>query len=67
MTARGGKSRVRPHLFAPDPAVPVDQDGRHYCRTCGVAERDGDLRHTLPVMSERDAQERAAGESAGAE
>jgi hypothetical protein len=51
----------------PDPAVPVDQDGRHYCRTCGVAERDGDLRHTLPVMSERDAQERAAGESAGAE
>jgi hypothetical protein len=58
------KSRVKPHLFVPDPDVPVDQDGRHYCRDCGVAERDGDQRHTLPPAGDaQDEHRRRAGES----
>jgi hypothetical protein len=42
------KSKQRPHLFVVDSDVPPDLNGRRYCRDCGVAERDGDLRHTLP-------------------
>lgn len=59
-------TRLKPtgsqHLFTPDATLPPDQNGRQVCSTCHLVGRPGDAHHTLPVMSERDAQERAAGE-----
>jgi hypothetical protein len=55
------KPTGRPHLFVADPDVPPDQSGRATCR-CQLVGEPGDAHHTLPVMSERDVQERAAGE-----
>lgn len=56
------KSRVRPHLPDPDPAVPADQHGHLYCRRCGLALLDGDQRHTPPPAPAQDARGLAAGE-----
>jgi hypothetical protein len=53
--------RVCGGVFTPDPDLPADHNGRRTCR-CGLLGEPGDAHHTVPVMSERDAQERAAGE-----
>jgi hypothetical protein len=60
------KTKVRSHLFVPDPDVPADQNGRQACR-CGLIGEAGDARHTLPDRpAGADARELAAGESEGA-
>lgn len=46
MSAR--KTKVRPHLFVPDPDVPADQNGRRACATCHLIGEAGDTHHTLP-------------------
>lgn len=56
------KTKARPRLFVPDPGVPADQHGRRYCRDCGIAERDGDPRHTLPDAPEQAEHRRRTGE-----
>lgn len=58
---RAPKSRVRPHLFVPDPTVPADQNGRQVCR-CGLLGEAGDAHHTLPSVP-LDVQQLRAGES----
>lgn len=55
------KSKVRPHLPKPDPAIPPDTDGHTTCR-CGLLIVDGDARHTLPDAPAWDVQQRRAGE-----
>jgi hypothetical protein len=58
------KSRVRPHLFQPNPDLGVDHQGRHTC-ICGLTGVPGDAHHTLPDRPVADAQQRAAGETEG--
>jgi hypothetical protein len=54
------KPRVRPHIFAPDPDIPPDHNGRRTCR-CGLHGQAGDAHHTVPDVAV-DVQQRAAGE-----
>lgn len=55
------KPRLPPHLFAADPDVPPDHNGRHACR-CGLVGHPGDGHHTLPDAPTEDGQRLAAGE-----
>lgn len=58
------KTKVTPHLFAADPHTPADPvSGDEVCRTCHLVGRPGDAHHTLPDVSEPDAQTRAAGDN----
>jgi hypothetical protein len=54
-------AKLPPHLFAADPDVPPDHNGRGACR-CGLVGRPGDPHHTLPEAPAEDGQRLAAGE-----
>jgi hypothetical protein len=55
------KTKVPPHVFTADPAVPPDQQGRHACSRCHLIGEAGDSHHTMPAAV-ADGQSRAAGE-----
>lgn len=59
------KSRVKPHPFVTDPAVPPGQDGRGACATCHLIGEAGDAHHTLPDIPEQAEHRRRVGESVG--
>jgi hypothetical protein len=50
------KSKVRPHLFEPDPELPADQNGRRVCLRCHLVGEAGDKRHTIPPAPAEDVQ-----------
>jgi hypothetical protein len=56
--------RVKACVFAADPTVPADSQGRRYC-TCGALEQHE--RHSLPLMTEEqhDVEARRLGERQG--
>jgi len=47
-------------IFAADPDIPADHNGRRTCR-CGLTGEPGDAHHKPPAPVE-DARQRAAGE-----
>lgn len=61
MTAKA-KSKVAPHVFAPDPDLPhATLDGRRVCAACHLVGKPGDDRHTMPDVPEQEEHRRRVG------